>query len=121
MNSKGKLFIISGPSGVGKSTIRERIINTHNNFWYSISMTTRTPREGEINEKDYYFVTKKEFIKNIKEDNFFEYAEVYKDVKKDYELEYKRYEIQKCDALAHNPGKLDKRIKYLYKSKKMFY
>ena len=43
-------------------------------------MTTRTPREGEINEKDYYFVTKKEFIKNIKEDNFFEYAEVYKDV-----------------------------------------
>ena len=90
MNSKGKLFIISGPSGVGKSTIRERIIDTHNNFWYSISMTTRTPREGEINEKD-------------------------------YELEYKRYEIQKCDALAHNPDKLDKRIKYLYKAKKMFY
>lgn len=80
MNSKGKLFVISGPSGVGKSTIRERIINTHNNFWYSISMTTRAPREGEINEKDYYFVTKEEFIKNIKEDNFFEYAEVYKDV-----------------------------------------
>ena len=44
-----------------------------------------------------------------------------KDVKKDYELEYKRYEIQKCDALAHNPDKLDKRIKYLYKAKKMFY
>lgn len=44
-----------------------------------------------------------------------------KDVKKDFELEYKRYEIQKCDALAHNPDKLDKRIKYLYKAKKMFY
>ena len=44
-----------------------------------------------------------------------------KDVKKDCELEYKRYEIQKCDALAHNPDKLDKRIKYLYKAKKMFY
>ena len=80
MQQKGKLFVISGPSGVGKSTIRKRIINTYNNFWYSISMTTRTPREGEINEKDYYFVSKEEFIKNIKENNFFEYAEVYKDI-----------------------------------------
>ena len=80
MQQKGKLFVISGPSGVGKSTIRERIINTYNNFWYSISMTTRAPRENEINEKDYYFVSKEEFIKNIKENNFFEYAEVYKDI-----------------------------------------
>ena len=76
MQQKGKLFVISGPSGVGKSTIRERIINTYNNFWYSISMTTRTPRENEINEKDYYFVSKEEFIKNIKENNFLEYAEL---------------------------------------------
>lgn len=42
------------------------------------------------------------------------------DVEKDYELEYKRYEIQRCDALAHNPEKLDKRIKYLRKTKEMF-
>ncbi len=42
------------------------------------------------------------------------------DVEKDYELEYKRYEIQRCDALAHNPEKLEKRIKYLHKTKKMF-
>ena len=42
------------------------------------------------------------------------------DVEKNYELEYKRYEIQKCDALAHNPEKLDKRLKYLNKTKKMF-
>ena len=53
MQQKGKLFVISGPSGVGKSTIRERIINTYNNFWYSISMTTRTPRENEINTLKY--------------------------------------------------------------------
>lgn len=42
------------------------------------------------------------------------------DVEKNYELEYKRYEIQRCDALAHNPEKLDKRLKYLNKTKKMF-
>lgn len=80
MHNKTKLFVISGPSGVGKSTIREKIINTYDNFWYSISMTTRLPRENEIEGKDYYFISKNEFIKNIKENNFFEYEEVYKDI-----------------------------------------
>jgi guanylate kinase len=80
MKNKGKLFIISGPSGVGKTTIRNEILKTYKNFWYSISMTTRKKRENEQDKIDYYFVTKKEFIKNIKENNFFEYAEVYKDI-----------------------------------------
>ena len=48
MNKRGMLIIISGPSGVGKSTIRRRLVEENNNFWYSISMTTRQPR---INEK----------------------------------------------------------------------
>lgn len=80
MKNKGKLFVISGPSGVGKTTIRNEILKTYENFWYSISMTTRKKRENEKNKIDYYFVTKEEFIKNIKENNFLEYAEVYKDI-----------------------------------------
>lgn len=76
----GTLFIISGPSGVGKSTIRNEVLKQNKNLWYSISMTTRSPRENEENNKDYYFVTKEEFIKNIKENNFFEYVEVYKNI-----------------------------------------
>ena len=75
--NKGLLIIISGPSGVGKSTIRSRLVNENNNFWYSISMTTRKPRTTEENGKDYYFVSVEEFKKNIENDNFIEYAEVY--------------------------------------------
>ena len=84
--NKGKLFIISGPSGVGKSTLRENLLKDFDNFWYSISMTTRKPRVHEKTKKleqngvDYFFVSKDEFIDNIKKNNFLEYAEVYKDI-----------------------------------------
>ncbi len=86
MNKRGMLIIISGPSGVGKSTIRRRLVEENNNFWYSISMTTRQPRINEKtgmleeNGKDYFFVDINTFKENIKNDNFFEYAEVYKDI-----------------------------------------
>ena len=73
----GTLFIISGPSGVGKSTIRNEVLKRHPNLWYSISMTTREKRDGEVDGKDYFFVSEKEFINNINQDNFFEYIEVY--------------------------------------------
>ena len=78
--NKGKLIIISGPSGVGKSTIRNNIVKERTNYWYSVSMTTRLPRNNEIDGKDYYFVSKNEFEKNIKNNNFLEYVEVYKDI-----------------------------------------
>ena len=72
---KGLLIILSGPSGVGKGTVREYVFS-HSNlpFVYSISMTTRKPRLGEENGKDYYFVSKAEFKKNIENDNFLEHA-----------------------------------------------
>ncbi len=72
---KGKLFILSGPSGVGKGTVRESILAKKDlNLTYSISMTTRQPRENEINGVHYYFVDKNYFENAIKNDEFLEYA-----------------------------------------------
>ena len=73
---KGLLIILSGPSGVGKGTLRKKIMKKDDlNLVYSISMTTRQPRNGEIEGKDYYFVTREEFDKRLKEDSFLEHAE----------------------------------------------
>ncbi len=76
MVKKGLLIVISGPSGVGKGTlIREFIQDPGLNLSYSISMTTRPPRDGEKNGINYYFVTKEEFEKNIAEDHLLEWTE----------------------------------------------
>ena len=72
----GKLFIISGPSGAGKGTIAKRILE-ETELAFSVSMTTRSPREGEIDGVHYYFVDEEAFLKNIEEDGFLEHAEVY--------------------------------------------
>ena len=73
---KGVLIVLSGPSGVGKGTVRAKVFEeSHYNLEYSVSMTTRNPRIGETNGKDYYFVTHDEFAERIKEGKFLEYAE----------------------------------------------
>lgn len=73
---KGKLIILSGPSGVGKGTIRHKILQDYDiNFWYSVSMTTRGPRPGEQEGIDYFFVSKEEFEKRIEHNDFLEYAQ----------------------------------------------
>ncbi len=73
---KGLLIILSGPSGVGKGTIRKKIFkNKKLNLVYSISMTTRKPRKKEIPNVDYYFVSEDIFKENIKNDNFLEYCQ----------------------------------------------
>ena len=69
---KGKFIVISGPSGVGKGTICNRLLNELN-AWYSVSTTTRAPRDGEINGVNYFFVTKEKFENKIKEGEFLEY------------------------------------------------
>ncbi len=75
MNSN-KIIIISGPSGVGKKTIIDQFINIKElNLSYSISATTREPRQGEINGRDYYFLSMDEFNQKIKNDEFLEWAE----------------------------------------------
>ena len=76
LNERGLLVIISGPSGVGKGTIRKALFEIpDNNFCYSVSMTTRKPRPGEIDGVDYFFVTRDQFEKRIKSNGFLEYAE----------------------------------------------
>ncbi len=72
--AKGNLFVMTGASGVGKGTIRGRLLEYHR-MHYSVSMTTRAPREGERNGVDYYFVSHQEFEKIIEQDGFFEYAQ----------------------------------------------
>lgn len=75
---KGKLIIISAPSGSGKSTIIGRIINDHDlKLEFSISATTRAPREGEIDGVHYHFLTVEQFKEAIKNDALVEYEEVY--------------------------------------------
>ncbi len=74
--SKGLLIILSGPSGVGKGTVRKKVMKDKSlDLVYSISMTTRPPRKGEVDGVDYYFVSDEVFNKNIKEGNFLEHTE----------------------------------------------
>ncbi len=73
---QGLLIILSGPSGVGKGTIRKRIMQDPSlNLTYSVSMTTRSIRPGEVDGKDYFFVNQETFQKAIKENQFLEWAE----------------------------------------------
>ena len=76
MSKRGVLVILSGPSGVGKGTVRKILMELPGvNLFYSISLTTRPKRPGEEEGKDYYFVDKETFQKNIDDGNLLEYAE----------------------------------------------
>ena len=70
----GKLLVLSGPGGVGKSTVAKRLREA-GDFWVSVSATTRSPRENEVDGKDYFFVSEEEFTRMVKADEFLEWAE----------------------------------------------
>ena len=74
---KSKLIVISGPSGSGKTTVCDRLLGVMPDLLYSVSFTTRTPRKGEKDGKDYFFISKDEFQKRIQENKFLEYANVF--------------------------------------------
>ena len=71
--SKGRLFVISGASGVGKSTVLKRVLDSRDNITFSVSATTRAPREGEIEGVSYYFVSHETFRQMIENNEFVEY------------------------------------------------
>lgn len=72
---RGKTFIISGPSGVGKSTVLRALFEGRDDLYFSVSATTRAAREGEVDGKDYHFIAADRFRAMIEEDAFLEYAE----------------------------------------------
>lgn len=75
MNKRGMLIILSGPSGSGKGTIVQQLLNERDDTVLSVSATTRAPRAGEREGVHYYFISRKEFEKLIKNDELLEYAE----------------------------------------------
>ena len=70
---KGRLFVISGASGVGKSTVLKRVMEERKDLTFSVSATTRAPRPGEVDGESYYFVTKEKFLDMIEKREFLEY------------------------------------------------
>lgn len=74
MTEKGSLIVLSGFSGVGKGTVLRMLMETHDNYAYSVSATTRSPRAGEKDGKDYFFLTREEFESMIRGHELLEYA-----------------------------------------------
>jgi guanylate kinase len=77
MESRGLLIVISGPSGVGKGSICKALLARDKNIIYSVSVTTRAPRKGEIEGKSYFFISKDEFIRRRDKGEFLEWAKVF--------------------------------------------
>ena len=73
----GRLFIMSAPSGAGKTTLRNALLKKYPQIAYSVSHTTRAPREGEIPGRDYHFIDRDEFLQGIEEDRWVEWARVH--------------------------------------------
>lgn len=74
VDGNGLLIVVSGPSGAGKDTICNKVIENSDNIWLSVSMTSRNPRAGEVEGKNYFFVTKEEFEQKIKDGKLLEYT-----------------------------------------------
>lgn len=72
--NRGVLFVVSAPSGCGKGTILDQVLRNNDEIYYSVSATTRQPREGEVDGKSYYFYTKEQFQELIDNDGMLEYA-----------------------------------------------
>ena len=77
VEKKGMMFVLSSPSGTGKTTLTKKLAENNINFVISISYTTRKPRPNEIDEKDYHFISREKFENLLKKNNFFEYANIF--------------------------------------------
>ena len=77
MKKRGMLIVISGPSGVGKGTVANRLLEKHDNICFSVSATTRAMREGEAEGVNYFYKTTEEFDTMIEQGEFLEYMRVF--------------------------------------------
>lgn len=75
--TRGSLFIVSAPSGAGKTTLCKKLVETIPNLGFSVSFTTRRPRPGELNNREYTFVSREEFSSKAEQGEFIEWAEVH--------------------------------------------
>ena len=75
MNNRGRLFVVSAPSGAGKGTVIKELLKLKPDIYLSVSVTTRAPRTGETDGESYFFVTRERFEEMISHGQFFEYAE----------------------------------------------
>lgn len=71
----GRLIVLTGPSGVGKGTLLRSLLQRHPDLYYSVSATTRSPRPGEVNGKNYYFISRSKFEQLVAQGEFLEWAE----------------------------------------------
>ncbi len=74
---RGRLFVLSGPSGAGKGTVRKEVFRRVEGLFFSISCTTRSPRPGEVDGVDYRFISREDFVRRIEAGEFLEWAEVH--------------------------------------------
>ena len=72
---RGRLIILSGPSGSGKSTVVSKAMNSRQDLCFSVSVTTRPPRPGEVDGKDYFFISREQFYEMVVNDELLEHAE----------------------------------------------
>lgn len=77
MTNKGIFFVLSGPSGSGKGTVLKEVLQNDKSLVYSVSATSRKPRNGEVDGKNYFFMSREKFEDNIKDNAFLEYTETY--------------------------------------------
>ncbi|HYW19781.1 MAG TPA: guanylate kinase [Nodularia sp. (in: cyanobacteria)] len=73
--SPGRLIVLTGPSGVGKGTLMQELLKRHPELYYSVSVTTRSPRPGEIDGENYYFISRNKFEQLVDQGEFLEWAE----------------------------------------------
>ena len=92
---KNVLVVLSGPSGVGKGTIAKKLIKRNKDFFLSVSCTTRSPRQGEVNAKDYFFISKPEFKERIENGGFFM-----------PKTEENKYHVCRCSRREHDSATL---------------
>jgi guanylate kinase len=77
MATRGRLFVITAPSGAGKTTLRDYLLRTHPELYFSVSATTRQPRPNEVIHKDYHFLTPAQYDAHLRRGEFLEHAEVF--------------------------------------------